>query len=440
MKKIHFTSLGCPRNWVDTETMMQKIVFSGYSITGKETEADILIVNTCGFLEEARKEAVDVIDTLLKLKKKDAKLIAVGCMVQKFSSILKDQFKDKIHYLIGAGDLEAILQAIQDEKKGSVITERKSFLCNEKNRFFATPSHYAYLKIAEGCMKRCSYCLIPQIKGALKSKLIPQIVQEFRSLLSQGVFEIILIAQDLTDFGKDQKQKNALVVLIKELLKEKGDFWIRLMYVYPDNLSLELMQVMASDPRICPYIDMPIQHINDQILKKMLRATTKEKIYSVIQNLRAHIPEIAIRTSLIVGFPGETEEQFQELKAFLKEAQLDQVGIFAYSREKGTKAYELPDQVDEETKQKRVQELALCQQKIVERKNKKLLKKETLVLVDGYHPDSNLLIQARSQKQAPQIDSCFIINDINSIESFGKLYSVKTTTVLGHDLICQVVD
>ena len=438
MKKVHFTSLGCPRNWVDTEIMMQKVMSSGYSITAKEREADVLIVNTCGFLEEARLEAEKVIDTLLKLKKPHAKLIACGCMVQKFASVLQNKFKDRIHYLIGAGDLEEIIQAIEHKESGSIITEKRSFIAKVNQRFIATPKHYAYLKIAEGCLKRCSYCLIPQIKGPLKSKTISQIVEEFKSLLAQGVFEVILIAQDLTDFGKDLHNKNALRELLKDLIKVKGDFWLRLMYVYPDNLSDELIQIMASDARICPYLDMPLQHINDRILKLMRRSTTKKQIYSVIENCRKYIPGIAIRTSLIVGFPGETEKEFLELKNFLKEVTLDHVGIFSYSREKGTLSYDLPGQIEEKIKKARVQEIALFQQKIVGKKNKQLLGKTVQVLVDGYHPDSDLLLQARSQKQAPQIDSCYIINDLSSIEEFGKKYSVKVMSVLGYDLLCQI--
>jgi ribosomal protein S12 methylthiotransferase len=438
MKKIHFTSLGCPRNWVDTEAMMQKVIDRGYVITAKESEADVLVVNTCGFLQAARLEAIEVIATLLKLKKKSAKLIAVGCMVQQFSSLLKDQFQDQIHYLLGAGDIEEILSAIESKEKGSIITDKRSHLHNEK-RFIATPKHYAYLKIAEGCRKRCSYCLIPQIKGPLKSKTIPQIIREFKDLLNQGVFEVMLIAQDLSDFGKDLSIKNGLVLLIKEMLKIQKPYWLRLLYVYPDNLSEELIDLMASDERICPYIDMPLQHINDTILKKMQRSTTKAQIYSCIEKLRNKIPTIAIRTSLIVGFPQETDEEFRQLKAFLQDVKLDQVGIFPYSREEGTKAYLMPGQIDDKTKQMRVQELAFLQQRIVEKNNKKLIGKKIDVLVDGFHPDSDLLIQAHSQKQAPQIDSCFIINDPSAVSEFGKVYSVQVNSVLGYDLLCEIL-
>ncbi len=439
--KINFISLGCPRNLVDSEVMLGILLKAGYEVAPTLEEADFIVINTCGFLEASRQESMDTIEDTLSARKSSAKLIVTGCMVQTHSENLKELFP-KIDYLLGSGDVEGILQAVQSTQPGQLVTSARSYLeMGEVPRRLSTPKHYAYLKIAEGCRKRCAYCVIPTIKGPLKSKNKEQILKEFNLLLNQGVHEIILIAQDLGDYGKDTGSKNltALLDLLKEMLAVKKDFWLRLLYLYPDEITDELIALMKSDKRICPYLDMPIQHINNQILKSMRRATSKEDIIEIITKLRKEIPHISIRTSLIVGFPGETDEQFEELVRFVQEHPLDNVGIFKFSREPGSHAYDLPNQIPEEIKEKRYHRLMKVQKKVVEKQLKKMKGKKISVIVEGYHPESSLLMVGRHQGQCPDIDGQIIINDGRKVKAFGQLYTLEVTDYTEYDLVGRVL-
>lgn len=437
--KFHFTSLGCARNLVDSEVMIGLLLKAGYEHTPHMDAADYLVVNTCGFLESSRQEGIDTIAEMFETKKSDAKVIVAGCMVQKHGAILKEKFPE-IHYMLGSGDVEKILNAVQADLPGQEVTSAKSYLeWGEVPRTLSTPKHYAYLKIAEGCKKRCAFCIIPSIKGPLKSKSVSQVLKEFQALLSQGVFEIILIAQDLGDFGKDRKEKGALAQLLREMLQIKKNFWIRLLYLYPDEIDDELIDVMKSDPRICPYLDMPIQHISDPILKAMHRTTSKEQILYTIRRLRQEIPDVSIRTSLMVGFPGETEEQFQELLDFIETDPLDHVGIFTFSLEKEAYAARLPNQISEEVKQERFERLAAAQLKVAQARAKKMIGKKVVAVVEGFHPDSEHLLRARHRGQCPDIDGQIIINDGRKVTSFGALYEVEITDAIEYDLVGKVV-
>lgn len=439
--KINFISLGCPRNLVDSEVMLGILLRAGYEVAPHLEEADYLVINTCGFLEASRQESMETVREVLTHRKKTAKLIVTGCMVQTHSQELKQTFPD-IDYLLGSGDLEGILKAVQSTQKGELVTSARSYLeAGEIPRQLSTPKHYAYLKIAEGCRKRCAYCVIPTIKGPLKSKGKEQIMKEFNLLLNQGVHEIILIAQDLGDYGKDTGSKHlaALLDLLKTMLDVDKKFWLRLLYLYPDEITEELIALMKSDTRICPYLDMPIQHVNNQILKSMRRMTSKEDIIRTIQTLRQEIPAIVIRTSLIVGFPGETDEQFEELVQFIQEYPLDNVGIFKFSREPGSHAYDLPDQVSEEVKTKRYHRLMQVQKKMVKKHNKKMVGKKLPVVVEGYHPESNLLMVGRHHGQCPEIDSQVLINDGRKVKAFGQIYTVEITDFADYDLIGRVL-
>lgn len=437
--KFHFISLGCARNLVDSEVMIGILLKSGYEVVQEPEKADFLVVNTCGFLESARQEGFQTIAHLFEIKKETAKVIVAGCMVQKHKGELKERFPH-IHYLLGSGDVEKILEAVRTGDSGEEVTNARSFLeWGEIPRAISTPKHYAYLKIAEGCKKRCAFCIIPTIKGPLRSKSVEQVLKEFRALLGQGVFEIILIAQDLGDFGKDRKEKGALAALIREMLKDERDFWLRLLYLYPDEIDDELIHVMKSDARICPYLDMPIQHINNDMLKAMHRTTSQEDIIQTLEKLRAEIPNIVIRTSLMVGFPGETDEQFEELVTFVKKYPLDNVGIFQFSLEKEAYAARLPNQISDEVKQKRFEKLALTQQKMVAKRNQHWVGKKIKAIVEGYHPESTLLLRARHSGQCPEIDGQIIINDPTHVSSFGKLYDVEITDAVDYDLVGKVL-
>jgi len=436
MEKIHFTSLGCPRNLVDSEVMLGILLQAGYEITPDLKEADYLVVNTCAFLESSRQESKDTIQELLDSKKELAKLVVTGCMVTKHRKEIEELFPG-VHYMLGSGDVQGILKAVQSDRKGQEVGTVRSYLeQGEVPRMLSTPSHYAYLKIAEGCRKACAYCIIPRIKGPLRSKSEEQIIKEFNALISQGVKEIILIAQDLGDYGKDSKGN--LADLLRKILMIKGDYWIRMLYLYPDEIDDELISLMQQDKRICPYLDMPIQHINDEILKKMKRHTDGAQIKSVITRLREKIPNIHIRTSLIVGFPSETEEQFEELLEFVQDYPLNHVGIFKYSQEEGTVAGRMDEQIPDEVKEERHQRLAALQQQISESLNENLIGQKLQVVVEAYHPESELLLVGRHQGQCPEIDGQVILNDWRLVDSFGERYEVEITDVAGYDLIGRV--
>jgi ribosomal protein S12 methylthiotransferase len=438
--KIHFTSLGCARNLVDSEVMMGILLKSGYEVADLK-EADFLVVNTCGFLASSRQESCDTIAEITKEKKQGAKLVVAGCMVQKHQEELKAQFTgSEIHYYLGSGDVEKILEAIEAPAPGEAVTTARSYLQQgEVPRQVSTPKHFAYLKIAEGCAKQCAFCIIPKIKGPLKSKSIEQVKKEFAILLDQGAHEIILIAQDLGDFGKETREKKGLEHLLAEMSLLQRPYWLRLLYLYPDEITDELIEIIAKDPRICRYLDMPIQHINDTMLKAMKRKTSKEQILSTLRKLRERLPDIVIRTSLMVGFPGETEEQFLEMVRFVKEFKLDNIGIFKYSLEKESFSANMPDHISEEIKERRYQTLAKAQLEVV-RKNAERWVGQTLpVLVEGYHPDSPFLMRGRHYGQCPEIDGQVIINDGRKVKSFGETYLVEITEAADYDLIGKVV-
>lgn len=435
--KVHFVSLGCPRNLVDSEVMLGILLKAGYEATPDLPTADFIIINTCGFLQASRDESTEATRQALAERKKGAKVIVTGCMVQTHSDVLKEALPH-IDYLLGSGDVEGILRAVQSQEGGEQISEAKSYLqVGEVPRYLSTPRHFAYLKIAEGCKKRCAYCIIPTIKGPLKSKSEDQVVKEFTLLLEQGVHEVILIAQDLGDYAKDRGEKrlSGLLKLLERLLEIQRPFWLRLLYLYPDEITDELIALMKRDPRICPYLDMPIQHIDDTMLRSMHRATSQADIVRTLTTLRREIPHISVRTSLIVGFPGETIEQFERLKTFIQEHPLDQVGIFKFSREEGSAAYHLPNQIAEEVKEARWHELMAIQQKTLAHYNRRWIGKTVDVIVEGYHPETKLLMRGRHQGQCPDIDGQVLINDPRGIDGFGKIYKIAITDVAGYDLV-----
>lgn len=438
-RKVHFISLGCPRNLVDTEVMLGILLQAGYELTQDLEDADYLVVNTCGFLEESRNESLETIGLLLKERKAGAKVVVAGCMVQKHSAVIKERFP-QVDYLLGSGEVAGILELIEAKEGGERITTARSYLeSGLVPRTISTPKHYAYLKIAEGCRKRCAFCIIPNIKGPLKSKTVEQVLSEFKALLRQGVQEVILIAQDLGDFGKERKEAGALASLLRQMLKVEGDYWIRLLYLYPDEITDELIEVIKSDTRICRYLDMPIQHVSDPILQAMRRKTSKQDIIATYAKLRTELPECVIRTSLMVGFPGETEEHFEELVRFIKEHPLDNVGVFQFSPEAGAAAAGFDGQLDAKTKQRRYEKLMREQQKIVKKRNRAWIGRKLPVMLDGPHPESPLLLTGRHYGQCPEIDGMVIINDARKATGLGKLHLCEITDATDYDLIGRVI-
>lgn len=438
--KIHFISLGCSRNLVDSEVMLGILLKAGYEATDQLANADYLILNTCAFLKAARDEGKAYLQRLIQEKKKGAKIILTGCMVSKHKSEL-EPWLPYIHYLLGSGDVEHILEAIESKEKGESISAKSYLEIGEVPRKLSTPKHYAYLKVSEGCKKQCAFCIIPAIKGKLRSKPVEQVLKEVRLLLSSGIKEIILIAQDLGDYGKDfsSDRSSQLEYLLKEILKEPGDYWLRLLYLYPDEVNDAIIDLMEHDPRLLPYVDIPLQHINDRILKSMRRTTSKAQILALLQKLRERIPHVYIRSSVIVGFPGETQEEFQELADFIQEGWVDNLGIFTYSQETGTPAAALPNQISEKIKSSRLKILSQIQKSNVEHHNRNLLGQKVEVIVDGYHPESDLLLTARFYGQSPEVDPCVILNEAKMVTGFGERYIVEITGGAGYDLVGRVI-
>lgn len=448
-KKIFFQSLGCPRNFVDTEVMLGLSVQSGMELTQDPEDADYLVVNTCGFLESARQESKEAIDELAKSKKENSKLLVTGCMVNLHKDQILQDFPG-VDSVLGSGAIDRVIETIQKLEDGSdrlvQSAHRRSFLSRgDVPRFLATPPHYAYLKIAEGCRKRCSFCIIPSIKGKLQSKPIPELVDEFQAVLEHGASEVILIAQDLGDYGKDFKTP-ATVANLEDLLRallnstEDPNLWLRLLYLYPDEITPELIDLMQADPRICRYLDMPIQHSHDVMLQLMRRKTTGGEILNTIRLLREKLPDIHMRTSLMVGFPGETEEHFQHLLDFVHESQLENVGVFIYSNEALAYSSRLPNHVPEEVKEERYHRLMQAQLGIVQQKNQALVdaKKRFEVVIEGLEDEGTIV--GRYYGQCPDIDGRVLLSPDHESVYAGARYIVEVTGFDDYDLIAKVVN
>jgi len=428
---VGFVALGCPKNIVDSERMLAEIAQAGFLITAESENADVVIINTCGFIAPARTEALEAIKHAVGCKVRGIvkKVIVAGCLSERLGRQLFDQ-ADGIDAIVGLGQRDAIARII---KKTLTSSTRAAYLdspsriirngaperqkeClsvpDDRARLLITPAHWAYLRISEGCNHRCSFCTVPAIRGRFRSKPQELILAEARELVSAGVVELNIVAQDTTYYGRDLKTKNTLPTLLKELEKIPELAWIRLMYTYPAEIDEKLIETIASGEKIVPYIDMPIQHINDEILKKMCRADSKESIYRLIESLRSAIPEIVLRTTLIAGFPGETDRQFSELLEFIKWAEFDALGCFPYYPESGTPAAEMPGQIPDRTKQQRIEKLMLTQQKIAFARNESRIGAELTCLVDSVGPRNRA--RGRFYGQAPDIDSVCIMEDCSA--------------------------
>ncbi|MCR4430574.1 MAG: 30S ribosomal protein S12 methylthiotransferase RimO [Tepidanaerobacteraceae bacterium] len=436
--KVGLISLGCDKNLVDSEYMLGNLKKSGYIITNKEAQADVIIVNTCGFIETAKQESIDTILEMAELKKhgKCKLLIATGCLAQRYSKELLSEIPE-LDAVIGTGDFDKIDKIIQQKPMERInLTNNKSFLDYDiENRLTSYP-YFAFVKIAEGCNNCCTYCTIPQIKGRYKSRYIDSIAREVETLVSQGIREINLVAQDTSCYGKDIYGKPSLALLLKELEKISGNFWIRILYAYPNNINDELLNTIKNSSKIVKYLDIPLQHISDRILKLMNRSTDSRFIKGLIEKIRAHIPDITLRTTFIVGFPTETEEEFNELLDFIRIYEFDRVGAFKYSREENTPAYYLVPQISQTIKEKRYKRLMMLQKTISRKKNKRLEGKTLEVLAEHFDPSTNIIV-GRSQKDAPFVDGTVRFN-CNSC-NLGNFYVVKIKKSLEYDLIGETI-
>lgn len=445
MQNYHFVSLGCPKNLVDSQVMIGKMNSWGAQIVKEPAEADVIIVNTCSFIQLAREESVDTILEMARYKDKSigraSTLVVSGC----FAQMYKDQVEKalpEVDLVIGTGEYHRISELLQMRKDGTLPQKTfvgiPSFIHTEKDpRVQTGQSYFSYLKVSEGCNKNCAYCIIPQLRGRTRSRTVESLVEEATRLAAAGTKEILLIAQDLTEYGMDQKYAFDLPMLLRELVKIEDLKWIRLLYTYPDQLDEEVYQLIKNEEKIVKYLDMPIQHLNNDVLKRMNRRVDKQKIFDLVSRFRAEIPGFFIRSSIIAGFPGETEEQFEELYEGLKELEIDHLGVFAYSFEESTKSGKMDGQLDEKTKKARADKIRKLHGQISKKRLARLVGQTIPVLVEGVHPETDLLLKGRHYGQAPEIDGSVIIND--GFAHPGELVLVKIEESHEFDLVGGIV-
>ena len=449
MKKVGFVSLGCPKNLVDSEVMMGQLSEAGYEITNSADDADTVVVNTCGFIESAKQESIDAIleATTLKAEGKAKRVIVAGCLVERYRDDLMKELPE-VDAFIGTSQVNDILKAADDEfdAKQLAITpignKSATYLYDEYTpRMRATQSHTAFIKIAEGCDRPCAFCSIPSMRGSFRSRRFGSIVEEARMLAKQGVKEVVLIAQDSSRYGEDLGEVDALAALIRALGEIEELEWVRVMYAYPTHISDAFLAAIAETPKAVKYLDMPLQHASRNILKLMKRGGTRDSLERLIARVREHVPGIAIRTTFITGFPGETEEDFDELMAFVQNCRFDNVGVFTYSDEEGTPAFDLADKVDPKVALLRRNRLMKEQAKISKQLNKAKIGSTCKVIFEGLSQESDLLFQGRLEGQTQEIDGYILINDIpEDLEpEIGNIYNVRITEAHAYDLIGEIV-
>lgn len=441
--KAGFVSLGCSKNLVDTEMMLGILREHGIEITSQPKEADILIVNTCAFIQSAKEESITTILDMAEFKESGRcrSLIVAGCLGQRYKQELLDDMPEA-DAIIGTGAWNRIMEAVRETLKGNrvVIAGEDELLYDEHTpRITTTPAYTAYVKIAEGCNNRCAFCAIPMIRGKYRSRKIEDIKDEVANLAKNGVKEIVLIAQDSTEYGRDIYGKPCLAKLLRELCTVENVQWIRTLYSYPTYFDDELIETIAAEPKLVKYVDIPMQHAHDEVLRRMHRPDTQASMRALIQKLRARIPGVTIRSTFMVGFPGETDAQYQTLRNFLEEMRLDKVGVFTYSREEGTPAYDMPRQVSEEVMQERYHDLMSLQCKISEQLNQELEGRELDVLIEGRDEEQQNIAVGRSQREAPDVDGqVYIEGDTDSQP--GDIVRVKVLQGFTYDVVGERVD
>ncbi len=438
---VGMISLGCPKNQVDAEIMLAKLVEAGFEITSEPYYADAVIVNTCGFIDDAKQEAIDNILEMAELKNNGylKALIVTGCLAERYKEQVIEQMPE-IDAIVGIGGNENIAEICLKAIKGEGYAEFPSKYCLplEGERVLTTPEYTAYLKIAEGCSNCCTYCAIPSIRGRYRSREIESILKEAEALAESGVKELVVIAQDTTKYGNDLYGELKLPELLRKLSYIDGIEWIRLLYCYPDSMTDELIDEIRNNEKVCKYIDLPLQHADENVLARMNRTGSKQELLSLIKKIRSRIPDVVIRTTFITGFPGETEEEFTALSEFVNEAEFDRLGCFAYSAEEGTKAAEMPDQIDEQTKIDRGDVIMQQQFEIFSRKQEEKIGKTYRVLVEGYDSYTDSYC-GRSYMDAPDIDSIIYFTSSVPLES-GEFAEVRIINTKDYDLLGECVD
>ncbi|MCF2568873.1 30S ribosomal protein S12 methylthiotransferase RimO [Mediterraneibacter glycyrrhizinilyticus] len=439
--KILFISLGCDKNLVDTEVMLGLLASRGYEMTDDETQADVIVINTCCFIHDAKEESIQNILEMAEYKKRGTvkALIVTGCLAQRYRQEIIDEIPE-VDEVLGTTAYDKILDAVDAALRGEhevMLSELDALPLPDTRRLVTTGGHFAYLKIAEGCDKHCTYCIIPKIRGNFRSVPMERLVREAQELADQGVKELILVAQETTLYGKDLYGEKSLHTLLKKLCEISGLRWIRILYCYPEEITDELIQVIKEEPKICNYLDLPIQHANDKILGRMGRRTSKQELVDIIGKLRSEIPDICLRTTLITGFPGETQEQHEELMEFVDEMEFDRLGVFTYSPEEDTPAAEMPDQIDEEVKLDRQAELMELQQEIAFDNAQDMVGREVLVMIEGKVADEKAYV-GRTYRDAPNVDGLIFINTDEELLS-GDFARVRVTGAVDYDLIGELL-
>lgn len=439
--KILFVSLGCDKNLADTESMLGLLASRGYEMTDDEAEADVIVINTCCFIHDAMEESIqNILDMAEYRKNGQAKaLIVAGCLAQRYRQEILDEIPE-VDEVLGTTAFDRILDAVDaalSGERGVMLADPDALPLPETKRLVTTGGHYAYLKIAEGCDKHCTYCIIPSLRGRFRSVPMERLLKEAQELADQGVKELILVAQETTLYGKDLYGEKSLHILLKKLCEISGIRWIRILYCYPEEITDDLIRVMKEEPKICHYLDIPIQHASDGILKRMGRRTSKQELIDIVGRLRKEIPDICLRTTLITGFPGETQAQHEELMQFVDEMEFDRLGVFTYSPEEGTPAAAMPDQIAEEVKEERQAELMELQQEIAFDAAEDMKGREVLVMIEGKVADENAYV-GRTYKDAPNVDGLIFINTDEELVS-GDFARVKVTGALDYDLIGELL-
>jgi ribosomal protein S12 methylthiotransferase len=435
---VCLVSLGCPKNLVDSEVILGLLSKEGYFLTTDPLRAEVLIVNTCSFIEDATKEAIENIIQLSHFKKEGRcrLLVVSGCLPQRYGKALEKELPE-VDYFVGTGDFQNLPKLLAQKPKKRSFLSKPTFLYDETTpRILSTPPFIAYLKIAEGCSNACTFCTVPKIRGRYRSRKVRSVLDEAQRLADQGVQELILIAQDTTAYGRDLRDGTNLEKLLKHLTKVKGLRWIRILYSYPkaENFADGLLELMAQEEKICPYLDLPIQHIDDEILKRMGRRVRSNEIRSLLQKIKTLLPKGSLRSSLIVGFPGEKENQFKALLDFVEEIQFDHLGAFKYSAEEGTPASRLPHSIPERVKEKRLRTLMEIQKKISLKKYREMVGQRRVVLVEGPQRERGVL-RGRLQTQAPEIDGSVFLN---GKARPGDWVEARMTQALPYDLVAQI--
>ena len=438
---ILFVSLGCDKNLVDTEVMLGLLAGKGHQMVDSEEFADGIVVNTCCFINDAKEESIQTILEMAEYKKegKIKALIVTGCLAQRYKQEILDEIEE-VDAVLGTTSYDQILEAIDEAVKGNKTIRMEhidALPVVESARQITTGGHYAYLKIAEGCDKHCTYCIIPKIRGNFRSVPMERLIREAEELVDQGVKELILVAQETTLYGKDLYGKKSLHILLKELCKIPRLRWIRILYCYPEEITDELIQTIKEEDKICKYLDIPIQHASNGVLKRMGRRTTKEQLVEVVEKLRRELPEIALRTPLITGFPGETQEQHEELLEFIDELEFDRLGVFTYSPEEDTPAALMPDQIEEHVKEDRQADLMELQQEIAFDRAEQMIGRELFVMIEGKVADENAYV-GRTYMDAPNVDGFIFVETDEELMS-GDFAKVKVTGALEYDLIGEII-